>query len=58
MFSVSSCGLDIAKKTLAPQTKITIEIINGMTLQVTSSHMPPWILTPTAFGARRRYRTA
>src|SRR5829696_7505758 len=58
MFSVSSGGRDIAKKTLAPQTKITIVIISGMTSHVISSSRPPWIRPPIASGERRRKRTA
>ena len=58
MFSVSSGAVDMAKKTLAPHTKITIVISVGMTIQVISSSMPPFIGTPTAFGVRRRYFTA
>ena len=41
MFSVSSGGRDIAKKTLAPQTKMTIVMRSGMTVQVSSSTSPP-----------------
>ena len=52
MFRVSSGGRAIAKKTLAPQTKITIVIRNGMTVQVISSTIPPWMLAPTCVGAR------
>ena len=51
MFSVSSGGRDIAKKTLAPQTKITIEISSGMTRPGRSrAHRPPWMFAPIAFG--------
>ena len=58
MFSVSSGGRDMAKNTLAPHTKITIEIRNGMTVQVISSIRPPWITAPTLSGSRRRYLIA
>ena len=51
MLSVSSGGRDIAKKTLAPQTKITIVIRNGMIVQVISS-------TQAAVDAARRRRPA
>ena len=58
MFSVSSGGRDIAKNTLAPQTKITIVMRNGMTVQVISSTRPPWMRAPTLSGERRRYLIA
>ena len=58
MFSVSSGGRDIAKKTLAPQTKMTIVMSNGITVQVISSTMPPWMRAPMLSGVRRRNLTA
>src|SRR5712671_1610655 len=59
MLSVSAGGLAIAKYTLAPHTKITIVIRNGMTVHVISSTiMLPWSRSPIASGERRRYFTA
>ena len=58
MLSVSSGGRDIAKKTLAPQTKITMVIRNGTIVQVSSRARPPWMFAPMASGERRRYFTA
>src|SRR5579862_7136847 len=37
---------------------MTIAIISGITVQVTSSHRPPWMFAPTSFTERRRYFTA
>ena len=54
MFSVSSGGRDIAKNTLAPQTKITIVMMNGITVQAISSAIMPWSTSPTLCGSRRR----
>src|SRR6187402_1010965 len=53
MFIDSAGGRDIAKKTLAPQTKITMQMISGITDQAISSQKPPWIRDPTSSGARR-----
>ena len=58
MFSVSAGGRAIAKKTLAPQTKITIMMTSGMTVQVISSTRPPSMRAPTLSGERRRNFTA
>ena len=52
MFSVSSGGRDIAKKTLAPQTKITIVMRSGTTVQVISRTRPPSMRAPTLSGDR------
>jgi hypothetical protein len=41
MLSVSSGGRDMAKNTLAPQTKITMAMRNGITVHASSSIMPP-----------------
>ena len=54
MLSVSSGGRDIAKNTLAPHTKMTIVMRNGMTVHVISSSSPPSMRAPTASGSRRR----
>ena len=58
MFSVSSGGVDIAKNTLAPHTKIATVMSVGITIQLVSSRRPPSIGTPTLCGARRLYFTA
>src|SRR5581483_2296223 len=58
MFSVSSGGRAIAKKTLAPHTKITIVISSGTTVHVISSMRPPWICAPISSAERRWNLTA
>jgi hypothetical protein len=58
MFIVPAGGLDIAKNTLAPHTKMINTIASGAALQPISSSMLPRMFAPMASGVRRRYLIA
>jgi hypothetical protein len=48
----------MSKNTSAAHAKITIEMMNGMIDQPSSSGIDPWIRCPTASGSLVRYFTA